>query len=137
MDAGVSSSAGPTSAARNRPQSGGEVLAASAGHSVGGLSVTFSRAGRNVSVAVSGEVDGGSAPILRDRLVDVLEGQGNRSVWVDLAGMTFIDSSGLAVLFEMHRRAAARGADFVLCNAGATTMHVFDIVGMGQLLTTC
>ena len=120
-----------------RPQSEGEVLAASAGHSVGGLSVTFSRAGRNVSVAVSGEVDGGTAPILRDRLVDVLEGQGNRSVSVDLAGMTFIDSSGLAVLFEMHRRAAARGADFVLCNAGATTMHVFDIVGMGQLLNTC
>jgi anti-anti-sigma factor len=110
-------------------------LAASARPSGGGLSVTFSRAGRNVSVAVTGEVDGGTAPFLRDRLVDVLEDQGNRSVSVDLGGMTFIDSSGLAVLLDLHRRAAERGADLVLRNARATTMHVFDIVGMAQLLT--
>ena len=111
-------------------------MAASARQSGGAFSVTFSRAGRGVDVAVSGDVDGDTAPFLRDRLVDVLEGQGNRSVSVDLSGMTFIDSSGLSVLFEMHRRAADRGADFVLCNARATTMRLFDIVGMSEILTT-
>jgi anti-anti-sigma factor len=113
----------------------GEVLAASARQTGGAFSVTFTRAGRAVTVAVSGDVDGDTAPVLRDRLVDVLEGQGNRSVSVDLSGMTFIDSSGLSVLVDMHRRAAERGADFVLRNARATTMRVFDIVGMSEILT--
>ncbi|HTJ75409.1 MAG TPA: STAS domain-containing protein, partial [Acidimicrobiales bacterium] len=104
----------PSSAGRRRGSMGrffeGEVLAASARQTGGAFSVTFTRAGRAVTVAVSGDVDGDTAPVLRDRLVDVLEGQGNRSVSVDLSGMTFIDSSGLSVLVDMHRRAAERGA---------------------------
>ena len=90
------------------------------------FTVGFSRRGRHVTVAVSGEVDRQSSGVLRTLLLDVVDGQGNLSVALDVSGMTSIDSAGLALLLEMHGRAVQRGGSFVLHNvppAGARSME--------------
>jgi anti-sigma B factor antagonist len=84
---------------------------------------------------VTGELDGQTAPFLRESLIDVIDGQGNRSVALDLSGMTFIDSAGLTMLVEIHERARERGAVFVLHSPRPPTVKVFEIVGLSRMLT--
>jgi anti-sigma B factor antagonist len=84
---------------------------------------------------VIGEVDGQTAPFLRDRLLDVIDGQGNLAVALDLSAMTFIDSAGLSALVDLDGRARQRGAAFALHNPRPTTARVFEIAGLNQILT--
>lgn len=99
------------------------------------FSLDFARKGRSVTVAVHGEVDGPSTAVLRGLLLDIVEGQGNLSVHLDLSDMTFIDSAGLTMLLDMHRRALERGGTFVLHNPRPSTARAFEIVGLNGILT--
>ena len=99
------------------------------------FALDFSRQGRAVTVAVRGEVDGASTAVLSGLLLDIVEGQGNLSVALDLSEMTFIDSSGLSMLLDMHRRAVERGGTFVLHNPRPSTARVFEIAGLTRILT--
>ena len=63
---------------------------------------------------VHGALDVESAQELQDRLIDVIDGQGNRSLIIDLTLTTFIDSLGLSVLFDAWRRMHDRGGEFML-----------------------
>ncbi len=53
-------------------------------------------------LVIDGEVDMNSAPQLRAALEEHFPG--SRAVTLDLAGVTFMDSSGLRVLIELHQR---------------------------------
>ncbi len=72
--------------------------------------------------------------MLRALLLDVVEGQGNLSVGLDLTDMTFIDSAGLSLLLEIHNRAARRGGSFVLHNPRPSAAKVFEIVGLNRIV---
>lgn len=99
------------------------------------LSVSSTRRPGRVTVDVSGEVDAFTCGRLRQHLVDVIDGHGELPVDVDLGGMTFIDSSGLSVLVEMHLRSQERGGTFVLHNPRPSATKVFEIVGLNSVLT--
>ena len=62
---------------------------------------------------VSGELDVASAPRLREAVED-LRASGWRVIALDVGGMTFVDSSGLAVLLEVRRAAAADGGEVAI-----------------------
>jgi anti-anti-sigma factor len=94
----------------------------------------FARADDHVIVHVHGEVDGQTAPLLRERLRDLIENQGNLRVAVNLGDMTFIDSVGLSVLLDMHTAAAARGGTFLLESPAPRTTRVFQMVGLDRVL---
>jgi anti-sigma B factor antagonist len=100
----------------------------------GDLSLRFSRVNDAVVVVVSGDLDAGTAALLRDRVRDVIEGQGNLSVILDVSDMTFIDSSGLSVLLEIHRWAHDRGGALVVHSPRPATARVFDIVGLNRIV---
>jgi anti-anti-sigma factor len=73
--------------------------------------------GRTV-VAVTGEIDYDSAPLLQRALDQVLRSCGSR-LEVDLAGVGFCDCAGLDVL--LHTRCLARDAQVTLTLAGVGT----------------
>ena len=60
--------------------------------------------GRAVVIAPEGEVDMHESPRLRTALLDALAG-GPAAVVVDLAGVSFMDSSGVATLVEAMKLA--------------------------------
>lgn len=99
------------------------------------FSLEFARKGRSVTVTVHGEVDGPASAVLGGLLLDVVQGQGNLCVDLDLSDMTFIDSSGLSMLLDIHRLAVERGGTFVLHSPRPSTVRVFDIVGLSRILT--
>ncbi len=76
------------------------------------FAVEVTPAARHAVVAVHGDVDIATAPELRDRLTEVLEG--GRAVVVDLGDVPFLDSTGLGVLVSTRRRAVAEGTALVV-----------------------
>lgn len=66
-----------------------------------------------VRVAVSGEIDVASAPRLEEHLERELSA--GRDVELDLAQVSFIDSSGIRVLIGASRGSAEGGGAFALC----------------------
>ena len=84
-------------------------------------------------VVLSGEIDAHTAPRLDDRLTP-LPGAGT-DVSIDLAGVEFIDSSGLRVLIAAHRRAAEAGRRVVLARPCPAVVRLIEISGLSDHLT--
>ena len=96
-----------------------------------GVTVTAGEAGP--VIVVSGEIDLASAPYLGDALTGAIDtGQG--PVVVDLAEVTFIDSTGLGALVFAHNRLAREERQLRLRSPSARVMRVVEVSGLGQLL---
>lgn len=76
------------------------------------------------AIVVSGDVDIAGGPILEAALLQ--RGRDARLV-IDLAGVSFMDSSGLRNLLTASRRAKQRGADLVLRNVGPVVWRLLEI----------
>ena len=71
-----------------------------------------------LTCAVAGDLDVGCAHVLRECVDDCLS-ERPREFVLDLSGITFIDSSGLATIVDASRRARQLGVDFgVKCGDG-------------------
>ena len=84
-------------------------------------------------VAVTGEVDIASAPRLISGLNDAV-GNCEKPVVVDLSGVGFMDSTGLALLLNAHRRLSRRGKGFAVVCADGPVRRVFTITDMVEVL---
>ena len=100
------------------------------------LSVERSSDGEVELVSVSGEIDIGSAPRLISALNEAV-GNGDSPLVVDLTEVVFMDSTGLALLLNAHRRLTRRGTGFaVVCDEGPVK-RVFAITDMMEVLQVC
>ncbi|MFN2505070.1 MAG: STAS domain-containing protein [Acidimicrobiales bacterium] len=97
------------------------------------FSIVFSRALGRVIVHVHGALDWNTAHQLKHRLIDVIDGQGNRDLVLDLKGMTSIDSGGIAVLVDALKRLQKRGGDLVLSGPTATVAAALEAVGLDKV----
>jgi len=84
-------------------------------------------------VAVTGELDMASAPRLRQELVS-LAAMGRRAVVIDLAGVDFLDSTGLGVVLGALKRVRAAGGDLALARAEPQVAKVFDITRLSDII---
>ena len=96
------------------------------------FSLVFSRALGKVVVHIHGALDSASAPALKDRLVDVIDSQGNRQVVLDLRGMTSVDLSGLLVLVDALKRMEEHGGDLVLSGPTRSVVQAFRAAGFDE-----
>jgi anti-anti-sigma factor len=80
-------------------------------------------------VLVAGEVDPYTAVALEQSLVDA-SGDGVTSLVVDLAGVEFMDSSGLRVVLSAHEVMAARGVRFTLRNLSDPVRRLLEITDL-------
>lgn len=88
-----------------------------------------------VVCTVIGELDVASAPKLRAELVRlVAESEGPPRVVVDLAGVDFLDSTGLGVLLGGLKRVRARDGALVLCRAEPQVRKVFEVTRVIEIL---
>ncbi|MDH2387931.1 STAS domain-containing protein [Streptomyces sp. HNM0663] len=67
-----------------------------------------------MSVTLSGELDIDTAGRIEPHLAPLASCR-HRDVMLDLAGVTFCDSSGAALLLRLHRQCAAEGVRLCLC----------------------
>ena len=87
-----------------------------------------------VLVAVSGEVDFNNASELHVELDRHLAGAPKRMI-VDLAGVRYMDSSGLATMVQALQAQKAQNGKLVLCNLPDRVHGVFRIARLDSIFT--
>lgn len=83
------------------------------------------------TLVVYGELDIMSSPKLHEALSSII-GEGPRTVLVDLANVTFIDSSGLGALVAAERRLRASGERLRVVAASTQTAKVIGMTGLSD-----
>lgn len=81
-------------------------------------------------VRLTGELDLVYADEVRATLTSVV----GQTVIVDLAGLEFIDSSGLSALLTARRRVASGGDRLVLLGARGAALRAFEVAGLDDVL---
>jgi len=84
-------------------------------------------------VAVTGELDMATAPRLRQE-VHRLTGQGRSRVVVDLAGVEFLDSTGLGVLVGILKRVRSHGGALRLVAPPEQVRRLLALTRLDQIL---
>jgi anti-sigma B factor antagonist len=87
-----------------------------------------------VIVAVTGEVDVATAPLLSIAL-DQVTANSSRSVEIDLSGTSFFACRGLSVLTAAHHRLTEKGAALIVRGAVGVVRRAFTASGLHALLT--
>lgn len=87
-----------------------------------------------VTVTVVGEVDTFTAPVLRSSLDAQLEQQ-PRELVIDLSGVQFLGSAGLAVLVETQKSARTRGVELRLVATTRAVTRPLEVTGLIDLFT--
>ena len=82
-------------------------------------------------VTLKGDLDLEHSSRMRQNLLDIL-GKA-RAVIVDLAGVTMIDSSGIASLLEGFKEARKKGKDFVLAAPGDPVIRVLKLARLDKV----
>jgi anti-sigma B factor antagonist len=84
-----------------------------------------------VVVQLSGRIDVDSSPDLRDRLRALLsEKTMPQTIIVDLAGVPYIETSGVATLIEALRIARHHQIHFRLQGLSGATLRLFEVTGV-------
>ena len=95
------------------------------------LSLRIEAGSHGPTVVAAGELDIATAPRLRACL-ETLPDEG--VVAVDLSGVAFVESSGIAVLVAEHKRRVADGGQLVITGSSPLTRRVFELTGVDRLL---
>jgi anti-sigma B factor antagonist len=94
------------------------------------------RLSRGVAVIeVRGEVDISTCGLLRERLLRVLTDRDRSTMVVNLAGVSFIDSSGLGVLAAVWRRVQAGPGMLALAAPSPQARAVFATTGLTKVFS--
>jgi anti-sigma B factor antagonist len=88
-------------------------------------------------VTLRGELDAHDAPALRASFADAVEGAaaGTRVV-LDLAQVTFLDSTALGCIVGLLRRVGEAESELRVVLPGAPTVRIFEITGLDTVLQT-
>ncbi len=96
--------------------------------------IAISRALGTDVVTVHGELDATGARHLGSVLADIIDGQGNLGVVVDLHDASAADASGLSVLAAVADKASHRGAELRLSDPPVPLFQDLVRMGLGPLV---
>jgi anti-sigma B factor antagonist len=83
------------------------------------------------TVFLSGEIDLERSPLARKVLLDTLKK--GRPVEVDLAAVSYIDSSGIASLVEAYQKARSARLDFALVRVSGAVLKVLGLARLDKV----
>jgi anti-sigma B factor antagonist len=81
---------------------------------------------------LEGEIDLHVSPAIAAALTKMIEKKPKKLV-VDLSGVTYVDSSGLAVLIEAMQNVTEYGAEFALAGLQESVRTIFEIARLDQV----
>lgn len=89
------------------------------------------REGDAVVVALEGEIDLETSPRARVTLLEAVNS--GQPVFVDLAAVTYMDSSGVASLVEAYQLTRDKGSRFALVVASASVLRVLRLARLDRV----
>ena len=95
------------------------------------LEISVDQLGTDAIVRPSGRINVDSSPDLRDCLSAILSKESlPRAITVDLTGVPYIDTSGIATLIEALRIARHHQMTFCLQRLGGSVLRLFEVTGV-------
>ena len=89
--------------------------------------------GDTTIVALSGDVDLENSPQVRSVLLDSVRDK--RGILVDMSGVSYIDSSGIASLVEAYQSARRARTMFALVAVSDAAMRVLELARLDQVFS--
>jgi anti-anti-sigma factor len=116
------------------PRQGTSQSAVRDDHNAPGVAVD--RDGDTVRVTVVGELtDAARRPLVREITDLLLEHHTLHRIDLDLRGVTFVNSAGIAVLVQLHKLAGPRAIELVLVQPPAVVVRPLQMTGLWHRFT--
>ena len=96
--------------------------------------VAIARAQGSVVLTLVGTLDASGAEWLEHVLVDLVDGQGNRSIALDLCQVGVVDPAVLVLLVSVSGRVLRSGGNLVLRHPSVAVLEGLDRAGLGGAL---
>ena len=97
------------------------------------LDINIVRSGACSVVNVSGDIDLKTSPELRAAVLDLFERRKQERVVLNLTGVQYLDSSGIASLVEGLQEAKKHNARFILCGLNEAPRHVLELTRLAKV----
>ena len=97
------------------------------------MTLVVSEVNGTAVVALSGDVDLQTSPLVRQKLLECLEK--NKRLVADLGAVSYIDSSGVASLVEAFQVSRKKGSYFALASVSPTAMRVLSLARLDKVFT--
>lgn len=85
-----------------------------------------------IEISIEGELDLSNAATLRDSMFRAFDADGATAIWLDFAGCTFIDSTGLRVIIEGARRAGESSRRLGIRNLTDQPLRLFELTSVDR-----
>ena len=98
------------------------------------MEMKYKTDGRQLTILLSGELDHHEARALMERMDRCMEQHLPGRTVLDLGGLTFMDSSGIAVVLRAKRRMEALQGNLVVVNIPRQAARVLETAGLGRFV---
>jgi len=85
-------------------------------------------------IRLSGELDHHTAEELRQKVTNVLENQPINHIVLNLANLSFMDSSGLGVILGRYKQIKNAGGEMVVCSISPAVKRLFEMSGLFKII---
>lgn len=98
------------------------------------MAVTSAGINRELRLSVTGEVDHHAAAEIMTEVERQVEEHLPRKLALDFGGVTFMDSSGIAVVLRCYRRLGELGGELTVRNTPDQAMKVLRAAGLERMI---
>lgn len=84
--------------------------------------------------ALRGKLDASTSPLLKTKLVTAID-RGETNILLDCAGLDYVSSAGLRVLFETAYKIQNLAGTLACCQVGANVKKIFEMVDISTEIT--
>ena len=99
------------------------------------MEMRYKTENRQLTITLTGELDHHAAKGLMESIDRCMEQNLPTRTLLDLGGITFMDSSGIAVLLRARRQLGHNGGVLRVANIPAQARRVLDAAGIGRLIS--
>ena len=90
---------------------------------------------RNLLLELSGEIDHHSAKNAMREMELTVDAALPKKLVLDMTGVTFMDSSGIALILRAQQRMRLLDGSLLVCHVPEQAKRVLDAAGIGRLVT--
>ena len=99
------------------------------------MEINAKSADRNLLLELSGELDHHGARNSLREVEMAIDAALPKTLVLDMAGGTFMDSSGIALILRAQQRMQLLDGSILVCNVPQQARRVLDAAGIGRLVT--
>ena len=99
------------------------------------MEMNYRAENRQLTISLAGELDHHAARALMESIDRCIEQNLPAKTILDLGGLTFMDSSGIALILRAQQRMQLLDGSLLVCNVPSQARRVLDAAGIGRLVT--